>query len=77
MLIDEKDLIPVKGKELFPGAIVYVKEGNEFLKIEIDLAWYPSDRLKNEFRAKITELSAAGKLFRRRDKPFQDFRDLL
>lgn len=77
MIIDEKLLMQVQAKDLFDGAIVYIKQDNgTFEKCEIDLCWYPTHNLMNQFRAEMKRLSLAGRIFSRRDKAFKDFRDV-
>jgi hypothetical protein len=74
----EKDLLPIKAQDLKQGYIFWIKQDNgEFHKAVVDLAWYNTDRVLNAYRAGIKRLSVENKLFTRRDKPGQDFRDLL
>jgi hypothetical protein len=63
---------------LKPGFIFYVeREDGTFDKCVVDMACYPTEGMKGKFRARLREWSKAGKIFRRRDKAFQDFRDML
>lgn len=74
----EKELVPIKAGDLKPGFIFWIKQENgEFHKAELDLAWNNTKRMLEEYRAGLKKMSIEGKLFTRRDKPGQDFRDLL
>lgn len=67
-----------QGKELFEGAVYYIEDVNGILhKCVLELAWWPTERMKQEARTTIARYSKEGKLFTRRDKAFQDFRDML
>lgn len=71
-------LVPCKASELKPGFIFYiVRDDGTFDKCEVDLKCYPTPGMKEKFRAKLREWSKTGKMFRRRDKAFHDFRDML
>jgi len=53
------------------------QEDNSYHKAQIDLSWNHTAKMKDEYRAGIKKLSIEKRLFTRRDKPHEDFRDLL
>jgi hypothetical protein len=75
--MDEKKLKPCKANELFEGAVFWVKMDDGTLeKCVCALAWYPTEEMLTAYRAWIKKMSIEGRLFTRRDKPFQCFRDI-
>lgn len=77
MVIDEKDLTPIKGKELFEGATFYIKHDNgDFERCVCEPTWQANRGHLAHYRQWIQKLSAEGRLFRRRDKAFKDFSNL-
>lgn len=77
MFIDEKELIPIKGKELFEGATFYIKHDNgDFQRSVCDPDWQFNRGHLAGYRKWIMKLSEDCRLFRRRDKPFKDFSNL-
>jgi hypothetical protein len=75
--ITEDLLRPCTANELKIGATFYVKRDNgKFERGVIDLAYYVTPNMLQQFKDWVKTKSKEGKLFTRRDKAFNDFRDL-
>lgn len=72
--IDEKDLMPFKFSEYVIGGVFYRKEEDgSFSRCRITEFELKVEGRKRELRLETEELSKAGRLFRRINKPFMGF----
>jgi hypothetical protein len=77
MIIDEKDLLPITANDLKEGFTFYIKQDNgEFERCVCDPAWQSNRGHLAAYRQWVVKLSKEGKLFRRRDIAFEDFRNV-
>jgi len=75
--ITEDLLRPCAANELKIGATFYVKrDDGKFERAVIDLSYYTTANMLQQFKDWVKTKSKEGKLFTRRDKAFNDFRDL-
>lgn len=74
MVIDEAELKPIKGNQLYEGATFYIKHGDgDFERAVVERDWQRSRGHLWNYRQWITKLSSEGKLYFNRERPGHDF----
>ena len=75
--ITEDMLRPCTANELHVGATFYVKrDDGKFERAVIDLSYYTTANMLQQFKDWVKKNSREKRLFTRRDKAFHDFRDV-